>query len=224
MLRLLPSCAFLLGLLALAPAARALCTSDNVPQPRAVLERFVNADCADCWADPATPRAAPGTLALDWVLPGRKGDEAPLASVALDESLERLYELKQPSPERMGSVTLAREGAAVQLRLAQGEAFNDYIGTSMTLKQPGRERWRAWLLLVEQLPAGLEGSPVPRNLVRNVFRPEWAKVMSRSRDLVAEDRAMQIHDGARSDRLRLVAVLADGHGVIRAIRQTECSP
>ncbi|MCG2593167.1 hypothetical protein LZ009_10275 [Ramlibacter sp. XY19] len=224
MLRLLPSCCVLLGLLALAPVAHALCTSDNVPQPRAVLERFVNADCADCWQDPATPKAAPGTLALDWVLPGRKGEDAPLASVALDEALDRLYELKLPSPERTASVTLARGGPAAQLRLAQGEAFNDYIGTSMTLKQPGRERWRAWLLLVEKLPAGLEGSPVPRNLVRNVFRPEWDKVMSRPRDLVAEDRAMQIHEGSRTDRLRLVAVLADGHGAIRAITQTECSP
>jgi hypothetical protein len=219
--RLLPLLA-LLGLLA--PAAHALCTSDDVPQPKAVLERFVNADCADCWQDPATARPGPGTLVLDWVLPGRKGEDAPLSSVALDESLDRLYELKLPSPERIASVTSRREGGGARLRLAQGEAFNDYIGTSMALKQPGRERWRAWLLLVEKLPAGLEGSPVPRNLVRNVFRPEWGKVMSRPRDLVAEDRAMQIHEGARSDRLRLVGVLADGHGVIRAITQTECSP
>jgi hypothetical protein len=212
----------LLGLLA--PAAHALCTSDGVPQPAAVLERFVNADCADCWADPNTPRAAKGALALDWVLPGRKGDDAPLASVAIDESLDRLYELKLPSPERIASVSSQREGAGAPLRLAQGEAFNDYIGTSMALKRPGRERWRPWLLLVEKLPAGLEGSPVPRTLVRNVFRPEWGKVMSRPRDLVAEDRAMQIHEGARADRLRLVGVLADGHGVIRAITQTECRP
>lgn len=221
----LPLHCALLGLAAaLAQPARALCTSDHVPQPQAVLERFTNADCADCWSDPRTPKAAPGTLALDWVLPGRKGDDAPLAAVALDEALDRLYELRQPSPERIGSVTLPREGPGAPLRLAQGEAFNDYIGTSMQLKEPGRERWRPWLLLVEKLPAGLEGSPVPRNLVRNVFRPEWGKVMARSRDLVAEDRAMQIHEGARPDRLRLVGVLADGHGVIRAITQTECSP
>jgi hypothetical protein len=220
----LPFLAALLGCAAMAPSAFALCTSEGVPQPKAVLERFVNADCADCWSDPATPRAAPGTLALDWVLPGRKGDDAPLAAVAIDEALDRMYQVKLASPARSGSVTSPREGAPVRLRLAHGEAYNDYIGTSMELREPGRERWNAWLLLVEQLPTGLEGSPVPRNLVRNVFRPDWGRVMSRPRDLVAEDRAMQIHEGTRPDRLRLVALLQDGHGVIRAITQTECSP
>jgi hypothetical protein len=33
---------------------------------------------------------------------------------------------------------------------------------------------------------------------------------------------MQIHDGARPERLRLVALLQDGRGRIRAITQTEC--
>ncbi len=89
---------FVLACAALAQPARALCTSDGLPQPQAVLERFVNADCADCWSDPATPRAAPGTLALDWVLPGTKGDAAPLSSVALDEALDRMYALRLPSP------------------------------------------------------------------------------------------------------------------------------
>ena len=211
-----------LALAALAQPARALCTSDGVPQPQAVLERFVNADCADCWSDPATPAAAPGTLALDWVLPGTRGDAAPLAAVAIDEALDRMYELKLPSPARIGSVTTARSGQGAPLRLAHGEAYNDYIGTSMELKEPGRERWRAWLLLVERLPRGLEGSPVPRNLVRNVFRPDWNRFLARPPGLVAEDRAMQIHEGARPDRLRLVALLQDGHGLMRAITQTEC--
>ena len=80
----------------------------------------------------------------------------------------------------------------------------------------------AWLLLVEQLPAGTEGSPVERNLVRNVFRPDWGKVMSRPPGRLAEDRAMQIHEGARAERLRLVAVLQDQRGRIRAISRTEC--
>ena len=212
----------LLGLAALAQPAHALCTSDGVPQPQAVLERFVNADCADCWGDPATPRATPGTLALDWVLPGRKGDDAPLSAAAIDEALDRMYELKLASPARSGSVTSVREGPGAPLRLAHGEAYNDYIGTSMELKQPGRERWQAWLLLVERLPMGLENSPVPRNLVRKVFRPDWNKLYSRPPGMVAENRAMQISEGARPDRLRLVGLLQDGHGVMRAITQTEC--
>ena len=210
-------------LLALPLLARALCTSDGQPQPTAVLERFVSADCADCWRDKATPEPATGTLALDWVVPGLKGDAAPLSAVALDEAMDRLYALGQPVPTRAAAVFGQRTGDAVALRLAQGEAFNDYIGTSMELKAPGREAWQAWLLLVESLPAGTEGSPVARNLVRNVFRPDWGNVMGRAPGLLAEDRAMQIHEGARADRLRLVAVLQDARGHIRAISRTACS-
>ena len=92
----------------------------------------------------------------------------------------------------------------------------------MELKEPGREPWHAWLLLVEQLPAGAEGSPVPRNLVRNVFRPDWANVARRAPGMLAEARVMQIHEGARPERLRLVALLQDARGRIRAITQTEC--
>ena len=212
-----------LGLAAAAPAAQALCTSDNVPQPKAVLESFTSADCLDCWRDSATPRTGGDTLALDWIVPGTQGDAAPLAGGALDDAQDRLYFLKQPVPARASSVRATRENPPVALRLAQGEAFNDYVGVSMEFKQPGRTRWHAWLLLVEKLPAGVEGSPVPRNLVRNVFRPDWSRPIAREPGMLAEARAMQIHEGARADRLRLVALLQDGHGAMRAITQTECS-
>ena len=217
-LRLLP--ALLLALLPL--TSRALCTSDKVSQPAAVLERFINADCAECWRDPATPKAEPGTLVLDWVIPGSRKADAPLAVVALDEAMERLYTLRRSVPDRIDAVTSRREGASVPLRLAQGQAFNDYVGASIELKDPGREPWRAWLLLVESLPAGIEGSPVPRNLVRNVFRPDWGNMMRRVPGRLAETRAMQIHAGAQPQRLRLMAVLQDGRGRMRAITQTEC--
>jgi hypothetical protein len=216
-----------LALVAALPlAGYALCTSDDVPQPTGVLERFISADCAECWRDKATPQPAPGTVAIDWVVPGLKGDAAPLSAVALDDAMERLYMLDKPVPERSAFVFGQRTGDPVPLRLAQGDAFNDYIGTSIELKSPGREEWHVWLLLVESLPAGTEGSPVPRNLVRNVFRPDWTHVMERAPDqaLLADDRAMQIHEGARPSRLRLVAIVQDARGHIRAISRTACSP
>jgi hypothetical protein len=209
--------------LAVPLAGHALCTSDAVPQPAAVLERFINADCAACWADPATPRPSAGTVVLDWVVPGRKGDDAPLSAVASADALARLTLLGRGEPERSEAVTRRREGGPLALRLAQGEAFNDYLGASIELKSPGRAPWHAWLLLVEQLPAGTEGSPVARNLVRNVFRPDWDQVAARPPSRLAETRAMQIHEGAQAARLRLVAVLQDARGRIRAIRQTACS-
>ena len=205
--------------LALPLAAHALCTSDDVTPPTALLERFVNADCGDCWRDRATPQPATGTFAIDWVVPGKRGDDAPLAAVALDEATERLRTLKRRVPERADSAFARREGEPVRLRLAQGEAFNDYIGVSMELAAPGREAWHPWLLLVEQLPAGTEGSPVERFLVRNVFRPDW----TRAAGALVENRAMQIHEGAKPGRLRLVGVLADSRGHIRAISRTACS-
>jgi hypothetical protein len=212
-----------LALAALPLAGHALCTSDGVPQPRQLLERFTNADCAACWRDPATPAAGADTLALDWNLPGSQGDVAPLSAAASSDALERLQELKRAAPARAGSASSRRTGAPLALRLAQGEAFNDYIGASLELRTPGRTRWQAWLLLVEALPVGAEGSPVPRNVVRNAFRPDWARATAGPGGLLAESRAMQIHEGARPERLRLVAVLQDGHGRIRAIAQTGCS-
>jgi hypothetical protein len=211
------------ALLALPFAAQALCTSDGVEPPTALLERFVSADCADCWRDRATPEPAAGTFAIDWVVPGARGDDAPLSGVALEEAMDRLGSLERQVPQRGDAVFSRRAGPALSLRLAQGDAVNDYIGTSIELRSPGREPWQAWLLLVEQLPAGTEGSPVERHLVRNVFRPDWVNGGRRPPGPLAEDRPMQIHAGARPERLRLVAVLADSRGRIRAIRRTACS-
>ena len=211
------------ALLALPLAARALCTSDGAPQPTAVLERFISADCADCWRDPATPEPAAGTVAVDWVVPGRQGDDAPLSAAALDEAQQRLQALGRPVPVGTDAVFGRRVGAPLRLRLAQGEPFNDYVGITMELRAPGRQAWDAWLLLVEDLPAGTEGSPVERLLVRNVFRPDWGAQPGRAPKLLSELRAMQIHEGARRDRLRLVAVLADPQGRIRAISRTACT-
>jgi hypothetical protein len=224
----LPSPIFALLLAgALAPAAvsaQSSCSSDGQPQPRVVLERFINADCEACWADPATPAAAAGTLVLDWVLPGSKGDDAPLSTVASRDALERLATLGLAPPTRMEARTLRRTGPPVALRAARGMAFNDYLGTSIELKPTGRTGWDAWLVLVETLPAGTEGSPVERNLVRNVFRPDWGRPGARARAALTETRAMQIHAGAQPDRLRLVALVHDRSGRLAAATMTDCKP
>jgi hypothetical protein len=204
--------------------AQSSCSSDGQPQPRAVLERFINADCEACWTDPATPAAAANALALDWVLPGSKGDDAPLSAVASRDAVERLAALGLAPPDRVAAHTLTRQGPPVALRAARGMAFNDYIGTSIELKPAGRTGWDAWLVLVETLPAGTEGSPVERNLVRNVFRPDWGRPPARAAAGLGETRAMQIHAGAQADRLRLVALLHDRRGRLAAAVVTDCKP
>jgi hypothetical protein len=203
-----------------AAAAQSLCTSDGRPRPQAVLERFVNADCESCWSDEATPRAAHGELALDWIVPGTRGDDAPLSAAAAPEALERLGSLHRKVPAQADSVRSQVSKPAAGVRVAQGEPVNDYIGASIELRPRSAGTWRGWLLLVEELPAGAEGSPVPRNLVRNVFRSEWHA----RKPLRLEDaRPMQIHEGTRASRLRVVALVEDGRGRLRGVARTECT-
>ena len=47
-------------------------------------------------------------------------------------------------------------------------------------------------------------------------------ICGRDEARLAEARAMQIHEGAKPERLRLVAVLLDSRGRIRSISRTEC--
>lgn len=199
-------------------AAQAACSSDGVPQPVAVLERFVNADCDACWRDAAAPQPGRGEIALDWIVPGAKGDDAPLSMGATRDALERLQALHRAVPERLDAVRTKRQGPARALRVAHGQAFNDYVGASIELKRGGKAGWDAWLLLVEQLPQGAEGSPVPRNLVRNAFRPDWPGPAAQR----YEARAMQIAEGAKVDHLRLVGLLFDARGRLAAATISAC--
>jgi hypothetical protein len=204
-----------------AQAQPSSCSSDGVPQPTALLERFINADCETCWADKQTPEPASGTLAIDWVAPGSRGDDAPLAAVATRDGTERLESLNRKLAEKSASVFTRREADARRVRVAHGLPLNDYIGTSIELKPAGTGPWKAWLLLVETLPAGTEGSPVERNLVRNAFIAEWpaGKMPVPSR---YELRPMRIAEGVKPSRLRVVGWVEDGHGKVRAIAQSRC--
>ncbi|MDZ4145061.1 MAG: hypothetical protein U1D29_11115, partial [Burkholderiales bacterium] len=65
---------------AAAPAlhAQSSCSSDGQTAPVVLLDRVINADCAACWSDPATPRPTRGQLALDWIAPGSQGAQSAL--------------------------------------------------------------------------------------------------------------------------------------------------
>lgn len=172
--------------------AQSSCSSDGEPTPRVLLERFVSADCDTCWRDPATPSAKPGETAIDWVIPGRQGDDAPLSAVAVRDAVLRLAALKQASPstvfsrQSVSAVRIARGSSAdpafEPLRVARGVALNGYVGASIEMRfspSPPRPPARlhypltAWLVLAEDIPVGSEGSPVPRALVRNSLVTTW---------------------------------------------------
>jgi len=221
-----------LALLASAAAAQAqsFCASDGQPQPVQLMARFINADCGDCWSDPATPTPQAGQMALDWVIPGAQGDEAPLSAVASRDALAQLDAQGESIPER--TLTQLRSVNAVRgatLRVAHGLPVADYLGASIELKPipaaARRQPWRAWLALVETLPAGTEGSPVERNLVRNVLESNWdgRKQLSKTEQTrFFETRSMNIAPGASRERLRVMGWVEDEKGRVVAAAQSRC--
>ena len=192
--------------------AQSFCASDGEPRPVQLLERFMNADCEHCWSDPATPRPSAGQIALDWVVPGSKGDDAPLSAVASRDALARLEALGESRPEEVKtSLHSEKEFRGTTLRVSHGLPLNDYLGTSIELSpipmQAKRQRLNAWLALVETLPAGTEDSPVERNLVRNVIQTSWGvrnQRLKTDQSRFFEARSMSIQSGTDTNRLRVI--------------------
>jgi hypothetical protein len=218
------------GLLAIAaPLAQAQgsCSSDGQLRPLALVERFISADCESCWGDPATPAVKPREVALDWIVPGARGEEAPLSAAATRDGLARLAALQRAVPAGADVARGKLVAAARSLRVAQGPPLAGYLGASIELKPAGAAPWRAWLVLVETIPAGTEGTPVPRNLVRNMLQPAWdgRSALSKSEQMrLFESRPMSIPAGANVERLRVVGWVEDARGHIRAIAQSRCAP
>ena len=205
----------------------ASCSSDGQPRPLAILERFINADCAECWTDPTTPRPSARALALDWIVPGSRGQEAALSAAATHDGLARLKALGRAVPAQSEALESRLLAAARTLRVAHGPPFNGYMGASMELKPAGKGPWSAWLALVESVPAGTEDSPVARNLVRTVFQPPWELrrlPSTAEQKRLFDSRPLRIPEGANPERLSVVGWVQDARGRIRAIAQSRCTP
>jgi hypothetical protein len=223
----------LAGLVAGQPAlAQSVCASNGQPQPTALVERFINADCDTCWQDAATPKAARGQIALDWVVPGSKGDDAPLSAVATRDGLGRLESRRETVPAASSAANRpVRPMKGATLRVARGLPLSGYIGASIALKPvpaaAQNQPWTAWLALVETLPAGLEGSPVERNLVRNAFQTSWDGRKQLSKDEQSrffDQRSMSVADSADPARLRLIGWVEDARGQVVAAAVSKCQP
>jgi hypothetical protein len=215
---------FLLVLASTPLRAQGLCASDGQRAPLRLLERFTNADCAECWSDKATPAASAAELAVDWLIPGSQGDDAPLSAAATRDALQRLQALQQPVPQRsvQFASTVARP-ARVNLRVAHGVALGGYVGASISAqalrKTPsGTGPWTAWLVLVESIPAGTEGTPVARNLVRNVLVTDWPAPDKP----LQESRPLGVPEGANPQRLRVLGWVQDASGRVLAATQSRC--
>ena len=214
--------------------AQASCSSDGTPRPVAIFERFISADCEACWTDAATPAPSDtaGAVVLDWIVPGQAGDEAPLSAAATHDALARLQALGRTPPAATDVHTTVVEAAGpARLRVAHGLPFNDYQGTGITFA-PTLQRHGAtpgamafYLLLVESVPAGTEGTPVARNMVRNMLQGIWDKrdQLSNSKQTQwMESRPMRIPEGAQPERLRMVGWVQDAGGRVVAAAQSAC--
>ena len=218
-------------LAATSPAqAQSFCASDGQPRPVQLVERFINADCANCWNDPATPVPGRQAVVLDWVVPGSLGDEAPLSALATQDALTRLEALKESLPVRSKTMRQPVSGLkGARLRVAHGLPVSDYLGASIELKPVApraQQPLTVWLALVETLPAGLEGSPVERNLVRNMLSRSWdgrKKLSKDEQDRLFESRSMNIAPAVNKDRLRVIGWVEDGQGRVRAAAQSRCA-
>lgn len=210
--------------------SQSTCSSDGQAAHQALLERFISADCASCWRDPTPLETATDIVALDWIVPGAQGEEAPLSAAATRDALVRLEDQKLTVPGTQTSQERKVMGwPGAELRVVQGPAVNGYLGVIMSLKLPASalttSPLQAWLVMVESLPQGLEESPVSRNLVRNVLQPSWnmRKTLEKSEQLeFYELRPMNIPAGALPERLRLVGWIQNAQGQILTTAATSC--
>ena len=219
-----------LGMLASGSAhaqAVANCSSDGRTAPRWLVERFMSADCTACWGETTLPRPPRGAATLDWVVPSPTGEDAPMAAVARPEALERLQALGHNGDdlrEWEHRSAVGARGHRPRLRVAHGLAVGDHIGTSLAFHAPANAAhgpFTAWLALAEWLPAGTEGSPVARVLVRNVLTaPIDAQPAQKWPQLW---RPMNVPEGAQPARLGVVGWVTDARGQVIALAQARCA-
>lgn len=237
-----------LGLASLTSAAQAQssCSSDKQPRASALVERFLMADCSDCWGKAAaSSKALANVITLDWIVP-TKSDEAALSAAAIRDSLSRLGSAQPPAGqtlERRQATTPATAKPLValppvRLRVAHGLAFNGYIGTSIGIYSAtnGAKALKIWpqgltahIALIENLPAGAEGSPIARNLVRNYQmsalngQTMLYKKEREGEQLFFDSRPLSVPEGAKPERLAVVGWLEDAQGNVLQAVGSQCA-
>lgn len=224
------ACLLLSATAMLGAQAQSSCSSDGQRTPVAVVERFTSADCENCWSDTTARPAPPRTLVLDWIVPSPRGDEAPLSAAATRDANDRLAALHRAAPTTSHTIQTPVAKRPYRMRVAHGLPFNGYIGASMELPQsevrPVPLPVTGWLVLVETIAAGTEGTPVERNLVRNSLTRTWDGRHQLSKDeqkRLWESRPMGLGATAQPERLRVVGWVEDAQGRIITAAQSRCA-
>jgi len=231
------------ALLACTAAHAALTMRAAKPSPdcparaSALVEHFIGADCLECWKGAAADGAArlPGAEAppadgwsLDWVVPGRA--DAPLALPALPESAERLARLGphlgarlEAAPGAFDTATaLGPPDPARRFWVHSSLPWNGYFGVQMHARGRWPEGSSAWVGLVEVLPAGVDGTVVPRRLVRALTGPVALPASAAAKDGVDPLFGMRWPESAQADRIVAVAWVEGRDGRILQIASDRC--
>lgn len=187
------------------------------PPPQQLVERFMSADCEACWQAAGARDGRASTMVLDWIAPAAPG--APLAAGSVMEAAARATALTATATlQRQASLSRAD---APRLRIADGPAWNGYVGVQLTVDRRAAlpAGALAYVALVERVPAGSEGSGVTRQLVRSVAGPLSLEELSTTRT-VRHFRAMRLPEGARPERLGSVGWVETAQGVVIAATQS----
>lgn len=188
---------------------------------RQVVERFISADCETCWGAGSAQTLPASTWVLDWIAPGTRGAEAPLAVASLPEAAERLQALGNP-PLTDGALQGTRAvtpANALRMSVAGGPAWNRYLGLQLSARGKPPAGAVAYLALVEDVPAGSDGTMVARRLLRAVAGPLPLDPSGRA---TTQLRALRIPEGAKPERLQGVAWWVDGRQQIGGIVREGC--
>jgi hypothetical protein len=185
----------------------------------------LSADCERCWNTGAAlaPSGAGTALTLDWIVPGRLGDDAPLSAAASRDALTRLADLRRAAPrEQLAVSTKVANGRGDTVRVAHGVALGGYIGASIEASVEAQRRQMtapltAVLLLVETIAAGSDG----------MLQASWngdSSLPKQKQISWLERRPLSIPVGANPERLRVVGWLQDHRGRLLAATQSACRP
>ena len=177
----------------------------------------MSADCEACWQAAGASDGRASTMVLDWIAPTAPG--ASLAAGSVMEATAR-------APALTATATLQRQvplsrADAPRLRIADGPAWNGYVGVQLTVDRRAAlpAGAQAYVALVERVPAGSEGSGVTRQLVRSVAGPLSLEELSTTRT-VRHFRAMRLPEGARPERLGSVGWVETAQGIVIAATQS----
>ena len=156
-------------------------------------------------------------MVLDWITPA--ADDAPLASAALPEASARAGQAVTAETLVRAAPLMGR--AAPRMRIIDGPAWNGYIGLRLIVAPRAKlpPDAVAYVALVERVPAGSEGSPVERQLVRAVAGPMGLSELA-TEPRIEHLSAVRLPDTPRPDRLAGVAWIETATGEVIAATQS----